>query len=324
MENPKISVIVPVYKAEPYLHRCLDSVIGQTYEHLEIILVDDGSPDRCGAICDEYAERDARIVVIHTENRGAYAARNTALDAAHGAFIAFVDADDWLDPDLYEVLLELLQTHDADIAQCEMKNEGTYEQLRCVQLGRTVVYEQGQLTSAFFEEGITHGLLNKLFRAEIWADLRFDERYYHVDAMTLAGIEAFCSRFVRTDQCLYHYNTTNPSITRGKRNPLHITSMEVLFETFSEAAGGDPQGSLFICREIPSAGRLILPGGEITLRTVMRHIRAMHYIFIRHWDTAKTARSYQAVSNAKKILWHIYRYCPIAASVLMYFYGKMK
>ena len=102
MVQPKISVIVPIYKVEPYLRRCLDSIVNQTYRNLEIILVDDGSPDNCGNICDEYAQKDLRIEVIHKENGGLSSARNIAIDKANGDYLAFVDSDDWLDTDMFE------------------------------------------------------------------------------------------------------------------------------------------------------------------------------------------------------------------------------
>ena len=91
---PELSIIVPVYKVEPYLPKCIDSILAQTFSDFELILIDDGSPDRCGEICDEYAARDDRVVVIHRENRGVSAARNAGLDAARGEYIGFVDSDD--------------------------------------------------------------------------------------------------------------------------------------------------------------------------------------------------------------------------------------
>ena len=96
MKEPKISVVVPVYKVEPYLRKCLDSIVNQTYRNLEIILVDDGSPDNCGAICDEYAAGDSRIRVIHQENGGVSSARNAGLSAVTGEWVGWVDSDDWL------------------------------------------------------------------------------------------------------------------------------------------------------------------------------------------------------------------------------------
>lgn len=118
MKDPKISVIIPVYNVEPYLRKCLDSVINQTYQNLEIILVDDGSPDACGAICDEYAARDGRIHVIHKENGGVSSARNAGLAMAGGEWIGWVDSDDWVEPDMYEYMLKHALSSGAEIAVC--------------------------------------------------------------------------------------------------------------------------------------------------------------------------------------------------------------
>ena len=114
--NPKISVIVPVYKVEKYLDKCVESIVNQTYKNLEIILVDDGSPDNCPAMCDEWAEKDERIRVIHKENGGLADARNAGMDIATGDYIGFVDSDDWIEPNMYEVLLKNALKYDADIS----------------------------------------------------------------------------------------------------------------------------------------------------------------------------------------------------------------
>lgn len=114
---PTISVIVPVYKVEKYIHRCVDSILGQTYADFELILVDDGSPDNCGAICDEYAAKDSRVVVIHQENGGLSAARNAGLRVSRGRYIAFVDSDDCIHTKMYETLLSVLDDSDADFVK---------------------------------------------------------------------------------------------------------------------------------------------------------------------------------------------------------------
>ena len=111
-----ISIIVPVYKVEKYLKRCVDSILAQTYPCLEVILVDDGSPDGCPAICDEYAREDRRVRVIHKENGGLSDARNAGIDAAKGKFLGFVDSDDYVHPRFYELLLQALKGEGADIA----------------------------------------------------------------------------------------------------------------------------------------------------------------------------------------------------------------
>ena len=121
----KISVIVPIYNVEAYLRQCLDSIVGQTYRNLEIILVDDGSPDNCGKICDEYAKKDERIIVIHKENEGLSAARNDALDKASGEWTLFIDSDDWCDSKLCERALQTAEKYDADVVIYDFIHEGS-------------------------------------------------------------------------------------------------------------------------------------------------------------------------------------------------------
>lgn len=120
MENSLISVIVPVYNVEPYLRQCLDSIINQTYRNIEIIVIDDGSTDGCPQICEEFRERDERVVVFHTENRGLSAARNLGIDHAHGEWIMFVDSDDWVEPEFCRLPYETAVEHGADLVIFEM------------------------------------------------------------------------------------------------------------------------------------------------------------------------------------------------------------
>lgn len=120
-----VSVIVPIYNVEPYLERCVDSILAQTYRHLEVILVDDGSPDGCGAICDRYVSADARVHVIHKQNGGLSSARNAGLDAATGDYVMFTDSDDWIEPEMVSVLLRGITENDADIATCNLRSEST-------------------------------------------------------------------------------------------------------------------------------------------------------------------------------------------------------
>lgn len=125
-----ISVIVPVYNVKPYLEKCVDSIRNQTYQNLEIILIDDGSTDGSGALCEEYAKIDSRVVALHQKNAGQGAARNYGLEKAHGEWIGFVDADDWIDRNYYEKLVQAAETAGADMACCD----------------RRVYDEQGNLT----------------------------------------------------------------------------------------------------------------------------------------------------------------------------------
>ena len=119
MQTPLISVIVPVYNVEPYLRRCVDSILRQTYRNLEILLVDDGTKDNCGAICDAYARQDERVKVIHKENGGLSSARNAGIDASTGEYLSFVDSDDWIEPDMIKALADNM-TRVSDYAGAEI------------------------------------------------------------------------------------------------------------------------------------------------------------------------------------------------------------
>ncbi len=119
---PELSIIVPIYNVEAYLPRCIDSILAQTFTDFEVILIDDGSPDNCGKIIDEYAKSDNRIVVIHQENAGVSSARNAGLNIAKGIYIGFVDPDDWIEPEMYEVMITRIKETGADIACCNWSN----------------------------------------------------------------------------------------------------------------------------------------------------------------------------------------------------------
>lgn len=161
MEQPLISVIVPVYKVEPYLDKCISSIVNQTYANLEIILVDDGSPDNCPAMCDAWAEKDCRIQVIHQKNQGGGAARNAGLDLASGSLIAFVDSDDYIAPDMYAHLYELLE-QGADIVEC-----GYVEVV-----GDRAVFACGYETHSYtVQEAMAEHIQDRVFRQLIWNKL---------------------------------------------------------------------------------------------------------------------------------------------------------
>ena len=112
---PKLSVIVPIYNVEQYIHKCVDSILNQNFKDFELILVDDGSPDSCGKICDEYAQKDERVKVIHKVNGGLSDARNFGLEKAKGEYVSFIDSDDWVDENIYSESLKYMEENDLDI-----------------------------------------------------------------------------------------------------------------------------------------------------------------------------------------------------------------
>ena len=212
MNNPLISVIVPVYKVEPYLRRCLDSLVGQTYTNLEILLVDDGSPDRCGAICDEYAARDSRITVIHQKNGGVSAARNTGLDAAKGEWLGFVDSDDWIEPEMYAALLEAAVRTGADIAVCGKWLEYARRSKQvCWETEQLLTREEamGQLLD---DRQMQNSLWDKLVRRELFAGIRFPVGKRYEDLAVMYRVIEQASRVCCLPRPMYHYLQRQGSI----------------------------------------------------------------------------------------------------------------
>ena len=151
MIGEKLSVIVPVYNVEKYLNRCLDSIINQTYQNLEIILVDDGSKDNSGRICDEYAKKDNRIRVIHKENNGAAAARNTGIENSTGEYIAFVDSDDYIDVVMYEKMMEINKQYDCDVVMCDCYKERKDSKIVYTHDIREGYYNKDMLYEEYFD-----------------------------------------------------------------------------------------------------------------------------------------------------------------------------
>ena len=205
-EFPLISVIVPVYRVEAYLDRCLRSIADQTYRNLEIILVDDGSPDGSGAICDAWAEKDSRIRVIHKENAGAGAARNTGLDIASGEIISMIDSDDYLDVHMYEHLLSLM-TEDVDIAECDIVlTESDDYPLDDGITAKAGVYElEDAMRFHLRDEMFCQTPPNKLYRSAVVGDIRFPEGNLIDDEFFTYKVIGNSRRLARSSAKMYAY-----------------------------------------------------------------------------------------------------------------------
>lgn len=210
MEKNKISVIVPIYNVEKYLDKCINSIVNQTYQNLEIILVDDGSPDKCYQICDEWAKKDARINVIHKKNGGVSSARNAGLDVATGDFIGFVDGDDIIAPDFYETLADEAEKNSADISACFFKyyndDYSVQKHAECY-IKSQKSYTSYELLNDYFSscKGEWVSFCNKIIRSYLFSGLRFPAGRVFED-WTLAPI--IYSRAVRicfTPKPLYGY-----------------------------------------------------------------------------------------------------------------------
>ena len=222
-----ITIVVPIYRVEPYLPRCIDSLLAQTYRNLELILVDDGSPDRCGIICEEYAAKDARVRVIHKENGGLSDARNAGMAVAKGEWIAFVDSDDWVTPDYLERMYRAILTADADICECGV----------CITADETVTIQDIQGDQEVFtpEEALKELILDRKLRQHVWNKLfrrscidgtLFAKGKINEDEFWTYQVFGRAKRVVRIGQQLYFYFQRPGSIMGTKYSLKRLDALE--------------------------------------------------------------------------------------------------
>lgn len=202
--QPLVSVIVPVYDLETLLPKCVDSILGQTYRNFELLLVDDGSRDGSLALCRKYAEADDRVRVFTKENGGQGTARNLALDHMQGDFIAFVDADDYIRPEMLQTMLTAALENDAQMAICGIATESAVRFVDAPVYDTYRVFDTKELLREYVTTGnIFTGPCNKLYRAELFDGLRFPDFRANEDAYIMHELLGRCKRAVHVGKCLY-------------------------------------------------------------------------------------------------------------------------
>lgn len=250
-----ISVIVPVYNVEAYLDKCISSIVNQTYRNLEIILVDDGSPDNCPAMCDAWKEKDSRIVVLHKKNGGLSDARNAGMGTAHGEFISFIDGDDWIEPRFFEILQHELEAQNADVAAvqyrlcwegdaCERQN--AYEHV--------TVYDRQTAMRLLIQNQIKQVVWNKLYRSAQIRDIPFEKGKFHEDEFWTYQVIGRIERFAAIDYIGYDYFQRVGSIMGAGYSPKRLDAVEAktrrqayLTEHMPELAPEGARDLLFTC-----------------------------------------------------------------------------
>lgn len=221
--KPLVSVIIPVYRTEAYLEECVESATHQTYQNLEIILVDDGSPDGCPAMCDAYAQRDDRIKVIHQQNGGLSAARNAGKAIASGQYLTFLDSDDIWAPETVEHMVALAQKENAQVVKIGVIRKYTTDECVTVMTDYTVVTGKQALQRIFWDNSQIITICGKLFDAYLFQDLDFPTGIYYEDEYTTPRIYLQAERVVLSNSELYFYmQRENESIIRGALNEKRV------------------------------------------------------------------------------------------------------
>lgn len=250
-----ISVIVPVYNVEAYLDKCISSIVNQTYRNLEIILVDDGSPDNCPAMCDAWKEKDPRIVVLHKENGGLSDARNAGMGAAHGEFISFIDGDDWIEPRFFEILQHELEAQNADVAAVQYRLcwEGDACELQSA-YEHVTVYDRQTAMRLLIQNQIKQVVWNKLYRSAQIRDIPFEKGKFHEDEFWTYQVIGRIERFAAIDYIGYDYFQRAGSIMGAGYSPKRLDAVEgktrrqaYLTEHMPELAPEGARDLLFTC-----------------------------------------------------------------------------
>lgn len=233
-ENQLVSMIVPIYNVEKYLGQCIESLLAQTYRNLQIILVDDGSPDGCGKICEEYAQKDERILVIHKENGGLSDARNAGIEKASGEWLCFIDSDDFIAPDMVERLYCLVKEHQAKLAWCgltEVEEDAEYPLAADQSSGEKeeiTVYTPAEAEKQFFTMNKQRCLVtwNKLYHRSLYETIRFPKGKLYEDGYTTYRAIYIAEKVVTTSRPLYYYRQRKGSIMADHGDRIYLPSLE--------------------------------------------------------------------------------------------------
>lgn len=226
--NPLISVIVPIYNVEKYLARCVDSIVNQTYKNLEIILVDDGSPDSCPQMCDDYAKKDSRIKVVHKKNGGLSDARNAGMAVAKGEYISFIDSDDYVSDDFFECLLDVMNKENSDIAECSVVK--FYEDNRFDEFSDDLsvkTYDTQDAMSALIAENPFHQhVWNKLYKTELVRDIPYAVGKLNEDEFWTYQVFGRANKVSKLNKTMYYYFQRNSSIMGVGYNIRRLDALE--------------------------------------------------------------------------------------------------
>lgn len=221
-DNPMISIITPVYNVEKYINRCVESIVNQSYKNFELILIDDGSTDKSGIMCDEWKGKDDRIVVVHQNNKGAGAARNAGLELAKGNYIGFVDSDDWIERNMYESLIRAFDMYpEADMAECETNRtrEVVISSKSFNSAGQMGLKNQKQMLETFFRINggeSNYGICTKLIKKKVVQNFRFVEGTISEDVMASYFFYTHSNSVVTIEQKLYNYFQNQEGVTRKR------------------------------------------------------------------------------------------------------------
>lgn len=264
MHEDLVSVIVPVYNVENYLRECLDSIVAQTYLNIEVILIDDGSKDSSGKICDEYADKDNRVKVIHKENGGVSAARNTGLDIAKGDWISYVDSDDYIESTMIETLICLAKGHDVELAMCSFKDISECDNV--LQENDIRIFSKDELIYNYVVRNadycITEGIWDRIYKRELVEGLRFKNDRINEDILYTMEVFIRTHKAVYTSAKLYNYRAGREGNITGRKTTIDSIKDKIYCSKNSakilRGSGNEKLADIFECIHFLEISELII------------------------------------------------------------------
>ena len=284
MHEDLVSVIVPVYNVENYLRECLDSIVAQTYRNIEVILIDDGSNDSSGAICDEYADKDNRIKVIHKENGGVSAARNTGLDIAKGDWISYVDSDDYIESTMIETLICLAKKNDVELAMCSFKDISECDNV--LHENDIRIFSKDELIYNYVVRNadyrITEGIWDRIYKRVLVEGLRFKNDRINEDILYTMEVFTRAHKAVYTSENLYNYRAGREGNITGRKTTIDSIKDKIYCSKNSakilRASGNDELADIFECIHFLEISELLIFNGEKNNDDILNYKRYMRPI----------------------------------------------
>jgi minor teichoic acid biosynthesis protein ggaB len=323
MHEDLVSVIVPVYNVENYLRECLDSIVVQTYRNIEVILIDDGSNDSSGEICDEYADKDNRIKVIHKENGGVSAARNTGLDIAKGEWISYVDSDDYIESTMLETLICLAKENDIELAICSFKDISECENV--TQENDIRIFSKDELIYNYVVRNadycITEGIWDRIYKRVLVDGLRFKNDRINEDILYTMEVFTRAHKAVYTSEKLYNYRAGREGNITGRKATIDSIKDKIYCSKNSakilRESGNEELADIFECIHFLEISELLIFNGEKNNDDILNYKRYMRPI-------VKKVLNYKNVSKKIKAKLLLVLINPSLLRISTIVYSKIK
>ncbi|MBU3178169.1 glycosyltransferase [Clostridium estertheticum] len=325
--KPLISIIVPVYKVEQYLNRCIESIINQSYQRLEIILVDDGSPDNCGQICNEFSKKDNRVKVIHKENGGLSSARNAGLNVATGEYIGFVDSDDWIDADMFRNLLDVAERENADIVQCGFQtvlNDDTIK--RKFTFDCEGYNDNESVLSAYFLQTKIHIVVwNKLYKSYLFHSVRMVEGRLNEDMMVSFELILKTKKLLSIPGIYYNYLQRDTSIMGTSFSP---KKLDAIFAGNYVLSLCEKKALLYTnCAHILLCMNCFYLYNDLKLSKIDNQFKYEQIIlneFFKHYNIMKNSKQFRLTRTNNKVLIKSFNFNKTFALIIYRLYNKFR